>query len=45
MAACTAWFHVFGCAETVAAPIRVELTAAGIDLEPFDDTTALVDLA
>jgi hypothetical protein len=39
MAACTAWFCVFGCAETVAAAIRGELTAAGIDLEPFDDTT------
>lgn len=40
MAACTSWFHVFGCAETVAAAIRGELTAAGIDLEPFDDTTS-----
>jgi transcriptional regulator with GAF, ATPase, and Fis domain len=39
MAACTAWFHVFGCAETTAAAIRRDLTAAGIDLEPFDDTT------
>ncbi len=45
MAACTAWFHVFGCAETVAAAIRGELTAAGIDA-PSPSTTprAMVDL-
>jgi transcriptional regulator with GAF, ATPase, and Fis domain len=40
MAACTAWFRTFECAETVAAEIRGKLTAAGINLEPLDDLTS-----
>src|SRR5690348_1041822 len=37
MPTCTAWFRVCGCAETVAAEIRRELSAAGVTLVALDD--------